>query len=67
MRVEAGIVCWARMGLIFPQLNRPGLPGDIDLRWVLLPFCLLKLGLSERLNSCQRPIPRSFDDERLRS
>ena len=49
------------------SLIRPGIPRGYDLRWVLLPFRLLKLGLSERLNSCQRPIPQSFDGEPLRS
>jgi hypothetical protein len=38
-----------------------------DLRWVLLPFFLLKLGLSERLNPCHRPIPQSFDGEQSHS
>jgi hypothetical protein len=44
-------------------VNRPGKPGGTDLHWVLLPFRLLKLSLSKKLNSWQRPIPRSFDDE----
>jgi hypothetical protein len=48
-------------------LNRDGIIGGSDLRWVLLPFCLLKLGLSERLKSCQRPIPQSFDGEQSHS
>jgi len=51
----------------FQWVNRPGFPGDFDLRWVLLPPYLLNLGLSERLNSCQRPIPRSSVDEPSRS
>ena len=38
-----------------------------NLHWVLLPSRLLNLGPSERLNSCQRLIPRSFDGEQSRS
>ncbi len=35
--------------MIVSGVNRTGSDGDFDLRSVLLPPCLLKLGLSERL------------------
>jgi hypothetical protein len=31
------------------NVNRAGFLGQCDLRWVLLPFCLLRLGLSETM------------------
>ena len=49
------------------DLNRTGIVGGSNLHWVLLPSRLLNLGPSERLNSCQRLIPRSFDGEQSRS
>jgi len=33
-----------RNGIYSSQLNRPGFPGDFDLRWVLLPNSDLKSG-----------------------
>jgi len=44
-------------------VNCAGFLGAYDLRRFLLPFRWLKLGPSERLNSCHRPIPPSFYGE----